>query len=157
MTQRSVQHASFTIERTYNASTNRVWRAWSDQAEKALWFNGPPEWGPDAFELDFRVGGREISRGGPPGGPVFTYDATYRDIVPGERFIYAYDMFSDDVRISVSLGTVELTPSGAGTRLTYTDHGVYLDGLDTPKEREHGTGELFDALARVLAEERVAT
>lgn len=83
--------------------------------------------------------------------PIYTYDATYRDIVPGERFIYAYDMFSDDVRISVSLGAVELAPDGAGTRLTYTDHGAYLDGLDTPEEREHGTNELLDALGRTLA------
>jgi len=147
----SVKHATFTIEKTYDAPPSKVWRAWSDRDEKAAWFSGPEEWGPDEFELDFRVGGREISRGGPPGGPVFTYDATYRDIVPGERFIYAYDMFSDETRISVSLGTVELAPAGDGTRLTYTDHGAYLDGLDTPEEREHGTNELLDALGRVLA------
>ena len=59
-------------------------------------------------------------------------------------------MYSDEVRISVSLGAVELTPDGSGTRLTYTDHGAYLDGLDTPEEREHGTNELFDALGRNL-------
>ena len=147
---RSVMHAAFTIEKTYDASPSKVWRAWSDPAEKAVWFSGPEEWGPDEFELDFRVGGREISRGGPPGGPVFTYDATYRDIVPGERFVYAYDMFSDEIRISVSLGTVELAAAGDGTKLTYTDHGAYLDGLDTPEEREHGTIELLDALGRTL-------
>jgi len=147
----SVKHATFTIEKTYDAPPSKVWRAWSDRDEKAAWFGGPEEWGPDEFELDFRVGGREISRGGPPGGAVFSYDATYRDIVPGERFIYAYDMFSDETRISVSLGTVELAAAGDGTRLTYTDHGAYLDGLDTPEEREHGTNELLDALGRVLA------
>ena len=147
---RSVRHAAFTIEKTYDAPPSKVWRAWSDPAEKAVWFSGPEEWGPDEFELDFRVGGREISRGGPPGGPVFTYDATYRDIVPGERFVYAYDMFSDEIRISVSLGTVELAAAGDGTKLTYTDHGAYLDGLDTPEEREHGTIELLDALGRTL-------
>jgi uncharacterized protein YndB with AHSA1/START domain len=154
MTQRSVKHATFMIERVYDAPPERVWRAWADRSEKAAWFSSPEEWGPDEFELDFRVGGREISRGGPPGGPIYTYDATYRDIVPGERFVYAYDMYSDDVRISVSLGVVELVPEGAGTRLTYTDHGAYLDGLDTPEEREHGTNELFDALGRALLWER---
>ena len=150
---RSVRHAAFTIEKTYDAPPSKVWRAWSDPAEKAVWFSGPEEWGPDEFELDFRVGGREISRGGPPGGPVFTYDATYRDIVPGERFVYAYDMFSDEMRISVSLGTVELAAAGGGTKLTYTDHGAYLDGADTPEEREHGTRELIDALGRALSGE----
>jgi uncharacterized protein YndB with AHSA1/START domain len=153
MIRSSVRHATFTIEKTYDAPPSKVWRAWSDRDEKAAWFSGPEEWGPDEFELDFRVGGREVSRGGPPGGPVFTYDATYRDIVPGGRFVYAYDMYSDEMRISVSLGTVELSAAGDGTRLTYTDHGVYLDGLDTPEEREHGTRELLDALGRVLSGE----
>jgi len=60
-------------------------------------------------------------------------------------------MYSDDVRISVSLGAVELAPDGDGTRLTYTDHGCYLGGLDTPEEREHGTNALLDALGRTLA------
>ena len=90
------------------------------RTRQAAWFNGPEEWGPVEYELDFRVGGREVNSGGPPGGPSFTYEATYRDIVPGERFIYAYDMHSDDVADSVSLGTVELAPAGVGTRLTYT-------------------------------------
>jgi uncharacterized protein YndB with AHSA1/START domain len=147
----SVRHATFTIERTYDAAPTRVWRAWSSQDEKAAWFSGPEEWGPSEYDLDFRVGGREVSRGGPPGGPSFTYEAVYRDIVPGERFVYAYDMYSDETRISVSLGTVELAAAGDGTRLTYTEQGAYLDGLDTPEEREHGTRELLDVLGRVLS------
>ena len=150
----SVKHDSFTLERDYDAPPSRVWRAWSDASEKAAWFGGPEEWGPAEYELDFRVGGREVSRGGPPDGPSFTYDATYRDIVPGKRFVYAYDMYSDETRISVSLGTLELAPTGSGTRLTYTEQAAMLDGLDTIEERQRGTIELLDALGRALAEER---
>ena len=39
------------------------------------------------YELDFRVGGREVNRGGPPGGPVWTYTAEFRDIVVNERIV----------------------------------------------------------------------
>jgi hypothetical protein len=63
-------------------------------------------------------------------------------------------MYSDDVRISVSLGTVELAPAGVGTRLTYTEQAAMLDGLDTVEQRERGTIELLDALGRALAAER---
>ena len=153
----SVRHATFTIERQYDAPPARVWRAWSDRDEKAAWFSGPEDWHTPEFELDFRVGGREYSRGMSPDGGSFTYEAIYRDIVPGERFVYAYDMYSDTTRISVSLGTVELVGDGDGTRLTYTEQGAYLDGLDTPEEREHGTNELFDALGRVLEGDRATT
>jgi uncharacterized protein YndB with AHSA1/START domain len=148
----SVKHASFTVERDYDAPPSRVWRAWSDRDEKAAWFSGPEDWDTPEFELDFRVGGREYSRGTSPDGATFTYEATYRDIVPGERFVYAYDMYNGERRISVSLGTVELAPAGDGTRLIYTEQGAMLDGLDTIEERQRGTIELLDALGRVLAE-----
>jgi hypothetical protein len=37
--------------------------------------------------------------------------------------------------------------AGGGTKLTITEQGVFLDDLDTPAAREHGTGELLDTLA----------
>ena len=34
-------------------------------------------------------------------------------------------------------------PQGNGTRLTYTEQAAFLDGLDQPKDREHGTREML--------------
>ena len=116
MSARSVTHATFVIERTYDASPRRVFAAFADPAIKSHWFGGPEEWGPDEHEMDFRVGGRETSRGGPPGGPVHAFEARYYDIVPDERIVFAYEMHLDERRISVSLATVELKPAGAGTQ-----------------------------------------
>jgi len=70
--------------------------------------------------------------------------------VPDQRIVYAYDMYLGDTRISVSLGTVQIEPADTGTRLVYTEQGAFLDGLDTPDAREHGTRELLDALGAVL-------
>ena len=95
MTERSVIHSTFVVERSYDASPARVFAAWADPEAKARWFASPEEWGPDEFELDFRVGGRELSRGGPQGGPVHTYEARYQDIVADERIIYSYTMDVD--------------------------------------------------------------
>jgi uncharacterized protein YndB with AHSA1/START domain len=150
MTERSVTHATFVVERTYDASPARVFAAFADPAIKARWFAGPEEWGPDEREMDFRVGGRETSRGGPPGGPVHAFEGLYYDIVPDQRIIFGYDMHLDDARISVSLATVELLPSGSGTRLIFTEQGAFLDGYDDPAGREHGTGELLDQLGAEL-------
>lgn len=107
--------------------------------------------GPDQQTLDFRVGGKETSVGGPPGGPVISFEATYVDIVPDERIITTYEMASDGVRISVSLATFELVPEDDGTRLFVTEHGVYLDGADENNLREQGTNDLLDSLAAYLA------
>jgi uncharacterized protein YndB with AHSA1/START domain len=149
MTERSVEHTTFVVERTYKASPARVFAAWADPAAKARWFAGPDEAG-TKFELDFRVGGREINRGALPDGYVYTYQALYQDIVPDQRIVYTYDMYLDETRISVSLGTVELKPEGQGTRLTYTEQGAFLDGLDSAKQRQQGTGSLLDALGDEL-------
>jgi uncharacterized protein YndB with AHSA1/START domain len=150
MTERSVTHATFVVERTYEASPARVFAAFADPETKARWFAGPGDWESGRYELDFRIGGRERASGGPPGGPVHTYEARYHDIVVDERIVLAYDMHLDDKRISVSLATVELRPEGTGTRLTFTDQGAFLDGSDDPAERERGTRDLLDALGEEL-------
>jgi uncharacterized protein YndB with AHSA1/START domain len=142
----TVTHATFAVERTYDQPPARVFAAWADADEKARWFAPPGEASTLAFELDFRVGGRALSRARVDGA-VHTFDARYHDIVPDERIVFAYDMYLDDARISVSLATVELEPAGAGTRLVFTEHGAFFPGGDTPEQREQGWRELLDALA----------
>jgi uncharacterized protein YndB with AHSA1/START domain len=156
MTERSVTHATFVLERTYDAAPARVFNAFADPAAKARWFAGPEEWGPEESQMDFRVGGREVSRGGPPGGPVHTFEALYHDIVPNERIISTYEMYMDDTRISVSVATTELEPAGIGTRLRYTEQGAFLDGYDSAASREEGTRQLLDALGASLEREPAA-
>jgi uncharacterized protein YndB with AHSA1/START domain len=151
MTERSVAHATFTIERTYEATPARVFAAWADPAVKARWFGPPEDWVGRRHTLDFRVGGRENFAGGAEGGSVYSYSATIQDIVPDERIVSTYEMQVDGKRMSVSVATVELTPAGAGTRLTLTEQGAFLDGLDKVEFREHGTGDMLDALGRELA------
>ena len=144
----SVTHSTFSLERTYDASPSRVFAAFADPEQKRQWFTGPEEWTLDAFEVDFRVGGREVNRGGlKTGGPIHGFEAVYYDIVPDERIVYAYDMYLDDQRISVSLTTIELEPAGDGTRLTLTEQGAFLDDFDDPSLRERGTRALLEALA----------
>jgi uncharacterized protein YndB with AHSA1/START domain len=92
------------------------------------WF-GSPEDGVEEYSLDFRVGGREWSTGRGPNGGTYTYDARIQGIVPDEHVVTAYEMRLDGVRISVSLGAVEIIPDGDGVRLKYTEQGAFLDGL----------------------------
>jgi len=157
MTERSITHATFTIERTYAAPAARVFAAWADPATKRRWFGGPDE-GETNLQLDFRIDGRETQSGKGPDGGTYSYAARYQDIVPDERIVYTYEMHLNDTRISVSLGSVELKPEKqGGTRLIYTEQGAFLDGLDKPADREHGTRELFDQLAVVVEEGAAAS
>ena len=148
---RSVSHATFTLERRYRASVKRVYRALSEPGAKAMWFSPPETWAKQEYTLDFRIGGVETSIGGPVGGAVHAYRAVYQDIVPNERIVYSYFMTLDDVRISVSVATFELTPDGDHTVLKLTEMGAYLDGFDDGgRLREGGTNGLLDQLGRYV-------
>jgi uncharacterized protein YndB with AHSA1/START domain len=151
LTKRSVIHSTFVLERNYDVPPARVFKAFSDIDAKRRWFAGGEGWDTDEYQLDFKVGGKEIWRGSPKGGPKIRNDTIYRDIVPDERIIFAYDMFINENRISCSLTTVELKPTGKGTTLTLTEHGAFLDGFDDPKMRESGWGGLLVSLGKEVA------
>lgn len=152
MSDRYVTHDTMVLERTYPADPGRVFHAWTDVRAKRAWFLGESD--EDAasteYELDFRVDGREFCRSAAPDGAVYTYVARYDDIVPDERIVYTNFMLRGEVRISVSLTTVEFHRADAGTRLVLTEHGVYLDGEDKPEYRTQGIEQQLDTLGAVL-------
>jgi uncharacterized protein YndB with AHSA1/START domain len=152
MTISSTAHDTFSITRTYDAPVARVFRAWADPTRKARWFAGSVEALGDSYELDFQVGGLEINRGGPPGGPVFTYTAQFQDIVTNQRIVSTSRMLADGALFSITVATVEFRESGNKTELVLTEQGAYLDGHETAAQREEGTGALLDALAAWLGE-----
>jgi uncharacterized protein YndB with AHSA1/START domain len=150
MTQSTVAHDTFVIERSYDVPVAQVFRAWAEPPLKARWFTGTADSLGDTYELEFRVGGREAFRAGPPDGPVYTYESVFRDIVPDQRIVYTYEMHADDDRISVSVATVEFLSDGATTQLRLTEQGVFLDDHDNPAQRVEGTRSLLDSLGASL-------
>lgn len=151
----SQTYATFVIERDYPVPVPRVWEAFADASVKATW------WGGDEFVIvektdDFRVGGgdTELSRYGADG-PLGRYASSYTDIVEHERIVFTYDMWLEDAHASTSLVTIVLVPTDSGTRLTYTEQGVHLDGVHGPGPeaaagREEGTAGLLDQLGAAL-------
>lgn len=155
MTASSVVHATFTVERLVKAAPGQVFAAFADAKAKTRWFASPEDLASGAYALDFRVGGRERSVGGAPGGTVYTYDGFYQDIVPGRRIVVAYTMDAeagdaDKARISASVATFEFRPEGTGTRVVYTEQAAYLDGLDKPAFREEGMNQILDTLVTAV-------
>ena len=134
----SIVHNTFVIERTYPHSAARVFAAFSDTATKRRWFAEGEGWQIDAFDADFRVGGRETSRFRFKDGAPIANDTVYQDIVPDQRIVFVYAMTVGDKRISASLASVELFASGNGTRLVYTEQGQFFDGADQPQAARGG-------------------
>jgi uncharacterized protein YndB with AHSA1/START domain len=152
MSDHSVAHGTFVIERTYNHPVDRVWAAWSNPGLKSQWFGEASGVPSDTF--DFKPGGRESSAGDIPNGPSYRFDLLYQDIVPNSRILYTYDMHMDGRKISVSLAAVEFWPEGKSTRMKLTEYGLFLDGLDTVEQRKSGTIDLMDQLGRFLDKQK---
>jgi uncharacterized protein YndB with AHSA1/START domain len=157
MTECSVIHDTFTIERSYPAAPSRVFAAFTSAEAKSTWGDTgdlePADGQAGVAEFDFRAGGRERF-GFTMQGTTYRYDARYYDIVPDQRIIYAYEMYAGDARISVSVATIEFTKDADGTALTWTEQGAYLDGTDgpqAPSHRKEGTTQMLDGLTRYLA------
>jgi uncharacterized protein YndB with AHSA1/START domain len=148
MSDRSVVHSTFTLERTYPATPARVFAAWADPAAKARWFGRPDT----EHELDFRVGGSEtVVRPAGDGVLEIRFESSYRDIVADRRIVYVSTMYSDGEPVTVSLTSVQFSVADDGaTRLELTEHGAYLDGQEQPSWRERGTNEQLDQLGAEL-------
>lgn len=146
MNDRIVTHATFTLERVYPVTAARVFAAWADPAAKARWFSTSG----GEHELDFRVGGREVTRGRHGDGPPLTFETRYQDIVTGERIVYSSTLWAGEALSTVSQTTVELVPAAEGTRLVLTEQGTFLDGREEPAWREQGTADQLAALGEEL-------
>lgn len=146
MTDRSVTHVTFTLERTYPVPIDRMFNAWADPEVKARRFAG----GSSSYRLDFRPGGLERNSVTHEGKQII-WESLYRDIVANERIVYTSVLCEGDTVATVSLTTVELVPEDEGTHLLLVEAGAYLDGREQAAWREQGTSDWLDALGKHLA------
>jgi uncharacterized protein YndB with AHSA1/START domain len=151
MSKRSTVHDTFVIERDFPFEPEFVFSAWTTAESKARWFAGSGAWKIQHRELDFRLGGRESVIGRRGDGHLSKFNARYHEIVPDERIVYVYDMYTDDDHNSTSLATIEFKERAGATQLTITEQGVFFDDCNQARGREHGTGILMDQLQQALA------
>jgi len=158
MSQETIVHDTFTVERTFDAPPARVFEALANAEVKAKWFAGPPGWQQKERAFDFRVGGREVLSGTHASGLTSVFDAHYFDIVPNERVVYVYEMTINGRKISTSLATFELSAVGGKTKVLLTEQGAYFDDPGMKKyapqgqavSRLEGTKGLMDRFAALF-------
>ncbi len=149
----STTHDTFVLDRSYPHSREKLFRALSDPALKQRWFFLGNE--AEAFEMDFRVGGRDHQRRAmgadtPFQGRFLENEGRYEDIVPGERIVMSTSMTLAGKRISSALITYELSDEDSGCRLRFTHQVAFYEGADGPAMRRGGWEKLLDALTASL-------
>ena len=156
MSQPTVVHNTFVIERSYPVTPERMFAAFADPAKKRRWFAESENYETEQFSADFTTDGSEhasyrFKAGTPFPGTSLTYRGSYQDIVANRRIVIASTMTLGDRRFSASLVTFEFLPTEKGTDLIFTHQGAFFEGADGPEMRAAGWRKLLDQLAAELA------
>ena len=146
----SVEHRMIEVSHRYRHPRDRVFAAWADAEIKRQWFALEFRDG-DEWRMEFRVGGSEAYRSSPGAERRVTYDATYHDIVAGERIILTTEVAIDGRPSSVTVNTAQFETTPAGTLITVVEQATFLDGLETADGRVVGITRQLDNLATWLA------
>jgi len=159
----NVQKVDVVVGRTFKASVEQVWKAWTDPELVKRW------WGPTGFtapfaRIDFREGGISLVCMRAPqqlGGHDFYSTWAYRKIVPSERIEYIHNLTDKDgSKVDpVKLGmppdfpqdmrhVVTFKSQGDETEITVTEFGW------TPGQMrdlaEMGLGQCLDKMAAIF-------
>jgi uncharacterized protein YndB with AHSA1/START domain len=114
---------ALTLQRTFPAPRERVFRAWSDPKELALWFSPTPDHKPVVAEMDFRIGGKYRLEVHHKGGNIHRLHGTYKEIVPPEKIAFTWS-WGEAPDANISVVTVEFRDLGNSTEITLTHEGL---------------------------------
>lgn len=141
---------AFEIRRTFDASREVVWKAWTEPARFARWF-GPKGFALDVLRMEVRPGGVCHYGMTPPHGEAMWGRFTYREITPPERLVFVLS-FADEAGETVRapfnahwplrvLTTVTLAAEGDRTTVT-----VRSEPLEATAEERAAFASMFDSM-----------
>lgn len=95
--QTQAQYKELVIRREFDASCERVWKAWTDPEMVQRWW-GPEHFTAPSIQIDLRVGGRYLYTMRGPAGTPFDVDSysggVFKEIVPNQKLVLTV-YFSD--------------------------------------------------------------
>jgi uncharacterized protein YndB with AHSA1/START domain len=147
-TAQSQPHTSLQVKRTFAAPRERVYRAWTDAKQFALWFHPTTDYTTVITRLDLRVGGAYALEMHHKGGNVHTLRGTYKEVQPPEKLVFTWCWQREELAPE-TLVTVEFRDLGGSTEICLT-HSNFTNPEDRNKHNEGWTG-CFGQLESYLA------
>jgi uncharacterized protein YndB with AHSA1/START domain len=140
---------SVTLSRTFAASRERVFAAWTEPEQIVKWF-GPEGCRVIGAEIDVRVGGTYRIRVASDKYGEMAVGGQYREVTPPAKLAYTWQWEDDpDYADRETLVTVEFIAAGGSTEIRLTHEN--LPSAESSKNHEHGWSGCFDKLDQLLA------
>jgi uncharacterized protein YndB with AHSA1/START domain len=137
------------LKHTFNASPERVYKAWTDPTIMSEFMCVSGNARVDA-QTDVRLGGSFRIAMHRDDGEQFIATGTYRELVPNERIVCTWSWEEDDPALAKeTILTLEFAPRGTQTELTLT-HENFRDSQQRDNHAK-GWGEMLEGLERVLS------
>lgn len=115
---------SLQLTRSYAASPEKVWRAWTDPQALKRWWAPEPGDRVSVADLDVRRGGRFRIVFGGPEGTAHEVQGTYREVVANRKLVFTW-CWPRTTPERQSLVTIHLRAAGGGTELVFTHEQLF--------------------------------
>lgn len=149
-TTQAVPQLNLEVRRTFAASRERVFAAWTQREQYSQWMcKVAPTSKVDCVEFDARPGGRFAVNNISPTGAIHQVRGEFKEVIPPQRIVFSWQWQGPTSRMDVdTLVTVEFFERGDQTELVLTHTGfLYADDRD---RHNHGWNGCFDSLAAIL-------
>jgi uncharacterized protein YndB with AHSA1/START domain len=158
--------ANFSITRSFAASRERLWQAWTDPTQMAQWL-GPKGTTGTTLHADLKPGGLLHWRMDGADGSIMWGRAVYRDVSAPERLVYVQSFSNEAGEIARApffegrwplkmLTTVTFEEDGARTRVNLTWSPIDAEAdeqanfVSNIPSMHGGWGNSFDQLAAMI-------
>jgi uncharacterized protein YndB with AHSA1/START domain len=135
------------LKRTFAASRERVFRAWTEPAMLKKWL-GPAGGSTPVAQIDLRVGGKYRLGMQFPEEDIFYVSGTYREIQPPEKLVFTWRWEKPDMDCGETLVTIEFYAQGDSTEVTLTHENFPNQAVS--EQHNQGWRDIFDKLTKVL-------
>ncbi len=115
-----MSEAVVVVRRTFRATRERIFRAWSDPRELVEWFS-PQGFCNPTVDADVRPGGTfRIAMKKLPDGEPFYAAGTYKTVEPPKRLVFSWSWEDPGERVRDTVVTIDFLDRGESTEVVLT-------------------------------------
>ena len=147
-TPQSQPETSLQVKHPFAAPRERVYRAWTDARQFALWFHPTTDYTTIVSTMELKVGGKYEFEMHHKGGNVHKLSGIYEQVKPPEKLVFTWHWQREDAGPE-SLVTVEFRDLGSSTEVSVTHQNLLT--AEAREKHNEGWNGCLEQLASYLS------